>query len=231
MTSIQGTNTNYSTFADTFLYLTLNPDDKEYITAVSQKTFDFFGYPEPDRLSLEQKTQVYDQYVQYTDSLSKIKDVKTENKLIGLLDYLPDEISTFKHLVKKHNVNMDNITLFVFKDGSEDEIIKWFDTRKPDEWNRKKAVDQLELELLATHILPFKLYPSQMYKRRIMVETMLKNYNSMYSKIQLGTIGKDLFIYPNTIDMVDFPRIKIERFFEYDKGMIYIIEKPILTKL
>jgi hypothetical protein len=121
--------------------------------------------------------------------------------------------------------------LFVFKDGSEDEIIKWFDTRKPDEWNRKKAVDQLELELLATHILPFKLYPSQMYKRRIMVETMLKNYNSMYSKIQLGTIGKDLFIYPNTIDMVDFPRIKIERFFEYDKGMIYIIEKPILTKL
>jgi hypothetical protein len=53
----------------------------------------------------------------------------------------------------------------------------------------------------------------------------------MYSKIQLGTIGKDLFIYPNTIDMVDFPRIKIERFFEYDKGMIYIIEKPILTKL
>jgi hypothetical protein len=231
MTSIQGTNTNYSPIADTFLYLTLNEDDKEYITAVTQKTFNFFGYPEPDRLSLEKKEEVYNKYIEYTNSLAQIKDEKKENKLVGLLNFLPENITTFKHLVKKFNVDDNNITLFVFKDGHEDKILQWFQTRKPDEWNRQNAVTQLEKELLATHILPFKLYPSQMYKRRIMVETMLKNYNSMYSKIQLGTIGNELFIYPNTIDMVDFPRIKIERFFEYDKGMIYIIESPILTKL
>jgi len=64
-----------------------------------------------------------------------------------------------------------------------------------------------------------------------MVETLLKNYNSMYSKIQLGSIGKDVYIYPNTIELVNLSTIKIERFFEYDKGIIYIIESPIFTTL
>jgi len=231
MTNIQGTNTNYSPIADTFLYLTLNEDDKEYITAVNQKTFSFFGYPEPDRLTLEEKKNVYDQYIEYTNSISKIKDIPKENKLLELLNYLPESIKTFKRLIQKHNINIDNITLFVFKDGNENKILEWFDKRKPDEWNKELAISKLEQEFIAGHILPFKLYPNQIYNRRIMVETLLKNYNSMYSKIQLGSIGKDVYIYPNTIELVNLSTIKIERFFEYDKGIIYIIESPIFTTL
>jgi hypothetical protein len=250
MSSLQGTNTEFSSIAGNFLYLTLTPEDKEYLTSIDQKTFKFYGVDEPDKISNPKKLEILSQYLDvksmYT-SLEKYKREDTRSSILQLLQninlnkYLSGVINMIQQtqynsiLTAQRKGNVNGITFFAFIDGSENLINNWVFNWKPDNWNSDKSL-LYKRELLKHHTLPFKLLPGQIYNKRLELATMLSDYISVYNKIVIESIDGQLYLnysksdylldgegyYPSSIQ-----RSKILQAIACDDGIVYVIEKPI----
>jgi hypothetical protein len=251
MSSLQGTNTDFSSLAGNFLYLTTDPEDKEYYTNIYQKTFKYFGMDEPDRTTYNQKEkllkivldedkslkslQKFKQPDGATSILDAIKAVNINNSLSSVLYYI--QSTEYDYVLKSKRVgNFKGITFFAFKNGSSKEINNWIDQWHPDRWNKDNS-NKYIVELLKYHTLPFKLAPSQISGRMLELNTLLDQYNSVYNKIRIEDVNGEIYIntsqnniildgqgyYPTSID-----RIRVESVMESDDGIVYIIEKPIL---
>lgn len=250
MSSLQGTNTEFSSISNNFLYLTITPEDREYLTGVEQKTFKFYGYDEPDRATNEEKLKVLGEYLGVKDmyqTLEQYRKNDTRSSIIGLLqninlnNYLSNVLNMIyttqyeSILRSQRKGNVNGVTFFAFVNGSENEINSWVNNWKPDNWNSDKSL-LYKRELLKHHTLPYKLLPGQIINKRLEVATMLSDYISVYNKIVIESINGELYLNYSKADYLldgegyyptSIQRSKILQAISCDDGIVYVIEKPI----
>lgn len=251
MSSLQGTNTEFSSIAGNFLYLTLNPEDREYLTNIEQKTFKYLGVDEPDRLSLEQKQKYLSDVLTAQKTYETLEQYRVEDyrksildtlKAINLNGYLSGVIKMIEstnydyELKARRKGNVDGITFFAFVDGSENIINQWVSKWRPDTWNQDNSL-KFKRELLKHHTLPFRLLPQQIQGKKLQVATLLSDYISVYNKFDIETLNDKLYInysatnrlldgegfYPTSLD-----RINILQAINCTDGIVYVISKPVV---
>lgn len=251
MSSLQGTNTEFSSIAGNFLYLTLNPDDREYLTNIEQKTFSYMGVDEPDRLSQEQKMQYLKKVLEAQNTFATLelyrgsdgnRSILDTLKAINLDNYLSGVIADIintdfeSELKARRKGNVDGITFFAYANGSEGMINNWINQWRPDYWNQDNSL-KYKREILKHHTLNFRLFPQQIQNKRLQVATQLSDYISVYNKIDIETLDDKLYVnysasnylldgegyYPTSLQ-----RIKILQAINCTDGIVYVIERPIL---
>jgi hypothetical protein len=251
MSSLQGYNTEFSSIADNFLYLTLTPEDKEYLTNIQQKTFKFLGANEPDRVpndkkleylkfvtDMQAKYQTLQQYQKPDPRKSILETIKAIN-VDGSLSDIIQLIETTNYdvdLKAKRLGNVNGTTFFAFVNGSKGLIDNWVAQWRPDDWNSNKSLTY-KRELLKHHTLPFVLLPGQIENKRLQVATLLSDYISVYNKFDIEYLNNQAVInYSGRNYLLDgegyyptsFQRIKILQAVSCTDGIVYIIEKPVM---
>lgn len=259
MTSIQGTNTDFSSIASNWLYLDLDNCDKDYYTNVSVNFFkNMANINEPDTVSLEKRKQVLDKYLTMENTLDSLSSYNSVNrKKVSIYDLLQilnqksnnnlTECIALINMTRFHDVikgNYNGTTLFVFKNDFSSIINNWIRDLNPSEWYPSNGTTQFQFrflrELLKYHTLNFKLYPSQLTGKKVEVGTLISDAISTYDKLTIESIDGKLYINLNKDYELEngvgyYPdyinRILIEKVVECDDGLIYIIEKPLIPIL
>jgi hypothetical protein len=218
MTSIQGTNTDFSSIANNWLYLNTDGSDRDYLTDVSVDYFiHLANINEPDTVSIKEREKVLEKYLTYNKTLDSLKpyaDLNGVPKRVSFMDLLNTlnqqyqfKLSHYIALLKETNYgptlknNYNGMTLFVFKNDYYEEVEEWLKGLRPDRWDHPKNslpyMDQNLKELLKYHTLNFKLYPSQLTGRKVQVGTALSEYISAFNKIEIESVYGRLYINLN----------------------------------
>ena len=58
MTSIQGTNTDFYSISNNWLYLNTSPADRDYLTNLPVSVYNFYGVNEPDLVSINKRKEI-----------------------------------------------------------------------------------------------------------------------------------------------------------------------------
>jgi uncharacterized surface protein with fasciclin (FAS1) repeats len=220
MTSIQGTNTDFYSISNNWLYLNTSPADRDYLTNLPVSVYNFYGVNEPDLVSINKRKEILNKYDRTQNTISNLQDkygnmnssLDRKITIMDLLDKLNKDynydLTDYIKLLKETKYesiiknNYNGTTLFVFKNGNEPLIHQWLNELKPYDWNKPRDTlpynDRYLRELLKYHTLKFRLYPNQLVNKKVDLGTLLSDsISSTYNKIQIESINGYLYINLN----------------------------------
>lgn len=219
MTSIQGTNTDFSSIANNWLYLNTDGCDKDYLTNVSVNFFKYMGnVDEPDTVSIQKRKEVLNKYLSMENTIDTLSEYKDKNysgikptKVYDLLQILNQKyggnLSQFISIVDQTKFkdilenNYNGTTFFVYKNDYASNIKQWLIDLNPTDWTpSNRSLDfqyRFLRELLKYHTLNFKLYPSQLVGKKVQLATQISDSISTFNKIEIEDVNGKLYINLN----------------------------------
>ena len=210
MTSLYGTDTNYSLWMNNFPLDNIPENDSKsgFTYNLGKNTF---KYKQTEYTNEDQNLPEYKKYNKKEENKGNKTTIGNALSLFSYFSQIYKLVGTDEAIFDI--LNKENVTFFAPTDAYYDELDLYFQKTIPKEFGDRYRAMKIK-EILQCHIVSDVIYPEQLYERNSKIQTLSKTNDLVFE----GNILKS----PN--------HSKILQAIECDNGVIYRISHPILPE-